>query len=102
MYRWIYRKERPSTSATTMPMSALVAWIAPASHALAAHSAKTNAPIMMVETIANTTVRFNTNPTSTKRLLTAAYVKTTGTTKYAREVTQPTTIVPAYDDDNKT
>src|SRR5579864_1415372 len=98
----MYRNERPSTSATTMPMSALVVWIAPASHALAAHSAKTNAPITTVETMANTIVRFNTNPTSIKRRLTAANVNTTGTTIYASVVTHPETTVPAYDDDNKT
>jgi len=67
--------ESPKPSATTIPMTALVVCVVPASHSLAAHSTRMNVPMTMDDTIANTAARFSTKPTSMSRRLSAAYVR---------------------------
>ncbi len=82
-----------------MPAKALVMWAALASHALAAHSTKMNAPITIADTIVKTAARFRKKPTSMSRRLSAAYVSATGAVSNTRALTMPTTIVSAYDDE---
>ena len=91
----------PRPSATTIPTKALVVWVVLASQAPTAHSARTNAPITIAETIVKTAARFKKKPTSISRRLSAAYVSATGAVSNTRVLTRPTTIVSANDGDDE-
>lgn len=73
-----------------MPMKTLVVWVVLVSQALAAHSARTNPPITIAETIVKTVARFKKKPTSISRRLSAAYVSATGAASKTRMLTRPT------------
>src|SRR5579885_1197813 len=80
-----------------MPTIALVVWLALTSHAPTAHSTRTKTPITIVETVAKTTVRLSTNPTSMSRRFKAAYVSTSGVKNCTKLKVRPVTIAAAYE-----
>jgi hypothetical protein len=81
---------------------ALVVWLALTSHALAAHSTRTNTPITTVEIIAKTAARLKKKPMSISRRLRAAYVSATDAARSTRLLPMTEAIAPAYDDDDIT